>query len=468
MVERKLLLAPILEIPDLLEDVQLDSRDYWQTLNDVVLPGPFAKLSETPIVYRRGAPELSNAQALLDALPNAKAPAGRSHVQVSDGTRAFDGLKVADFAWVGVGPIISKSFADHGATVVHVESSQRIDVLRMLPPFKDGERGVNRSQFFANFNTSKRSIELDFNDPRDLETAYKLVAWADVVIESFTPGTMAKYGLDYTSIAKDRPDLVMLSTCMRGQTGPQSSYTGFGNQGAALAGLFDITGWPDRPPCGPWGAYTDFIAPRFGTAALAAALLHRQRTGRGQFVDLSQIEAGIHFLGPLVADYQRNNRLSPRSGFDSQYGCPQGIYPTVGKQRYLALTVADDEQWLALSGLIADLPDTRTFEQRMTIKTELDATIALWCRDQDASRACEQLTQIGVPAYPVLWPSDLYEDPQLLHRQFFIELEHPEMGNLHYDGHATQFSATPPRLDRPGPLLGEHTDEILDLLDNPH
>ena len=467
-VERKLLLAPILEIPDLLEDVQLDSRDYWQTLNGVVLPGPFAKLSETPIVYRRGAPELGDAQALLDASPNASVPAGRSHVQASDGARAFDGLKVADFAWVGVGPIISKSFADHGATVIHVESSQRIDVLRMLPPFKDGERGINRSQFFANFNTSKRSIELDFNDPRDLQTAHRLVAWADVVIESFTPGTMAKYGLDYTSIAKDRPDLVMLSTCMRGQTGPQSSYTGFGNQGAALAGLFDITGWPDRPPCGPWGAYTDFIAPRFGTAALAAALLHRQRTGRGQFVDLSQIEAGIHFLGPLVADYQTNNHLSPRSGFDSQHGCPQGIYPTVGKQRYLALTVADDEQWLAITGLIADLPDARTFEQRMTIKTELNATIALWCRDQDASRACEQLTQIGVPAYPVLWPSDLYEDPQLLHRQFFIELEHPEMGNLHYDGHATQFSATPPRLDRPGPLLGEHTDEILDLLDSLH
>ncbi|MCZ6657924.1 MAG: CoA transferase [Gammaproteobacteria bacterium] len=470
-VERKWLLAPILELPDLLSDPQLASRDYWQSLNGITLPGPFAKLSETPIVYRRPAPELGDAQRLLNQ-PHRPARSAeiKDNVRAFDATRtfdvtrAFDGLQVADFAWVGVGPMISKALADHGANVVHIESSQRFDVLRMLPPFKDGERGINRSQFFANFNTSKRSIELDFSNPVDLETAHKLVAWADVVVESFTPGTMAKYGLDYASIAKDRPDLVMLSTCMRGQTGPERSYSGFGNQGAALAGLFDITGWPDRPPCGPWGAYTDFIAPRFGTAALAAALLHRQQTGRGQFIDLSQIEAGIHFLGPLVADYQTNGQENLRTGFDSRHACPQGIYSTAGKERYLALSIDTDDHWRSLTKLVPNLPIRATLEERIAIKHQLNETIALWCRDQDAWHASERLTKIGVPAYPVLWPTDLYEDPQLAHRQFFVELEHPEMGRMLYDGHATQFSETPPRLDRPGPRLGEHTDEVMGWL----
>ena len=252
----------------------------------------------------------------------APAPRTSSAHTTSARQSAFAGLKVADFAWVGVGPMISKALADHGACVVHVESRTRVDVLRRLPPFKDGEAGLDRSQFMANFNTSKLGLTLDLATDGGLALARRLADWADVVLESFTPGTMQKFGLDYATLSRKRPELVMLSTCLRGQTGPESTYAGFGGQGAALSGLHSITGWPDREPWGPWGAYTDFINPRFGVAALSAALIHRQRTGEGQYIDLAQTEAGIRFLEPLVLDYTKNGRVAGLTGHDSAYACP--------------------------------------------------------------------------------------------------------------------------------------------------
>jgi hypothetical protein len=230
-------------------DPQLASRNYWTNVGGDPHPGPFAKLSVTPIQMQRPAPRLGADQDLPLTTPTRKAIGARKKPDAP----TFEGLKVADFAWVGVGPIISKALADHGATVIHVESEAKTDLLRSLPPFKDGEPGLNRSQFFANFNTSKQGLRLELNQPDDLALARKLADWADVVVESFTPGTMARYGLDYPTLSANRSDLVMLSTCMRGQTGPERHYTGFGNQGAALAGLVAITGWPDRAPAGPMG-----------------------------------------------------------------------------------------------------------------------------------------------------------------------------------------------------------------------
>ena len=187
----------------------------------------------------------------------------------------FEGLKVADFSWVGVGPMIGKALADHGATVVRIESPDRLDLLRTVPPFKDGVPGPDRAQFMANFNTSKLGMTIDLKNAEGRKLARRMVDWADVVLESYSPGTMARFGLDWATLSAERDDLVMLSTSMRGQTGRERKYSGFGGQGSAIGGLYALVGWPDRPPCGPWGAYTDFITPRFGVATLTAALLHR-------------------------------------------------------------------------------------------------------------------------------------------------------------------------------------------------
>ena len=462
-LERKLLLAPIHDVTDVRADPQLAARDYWRNIGGDPHPGPFARLSETPIRMNRSAPRLGADQALLLT----KAPRRTIAPRKTLDTPAFDGLKVADFAWVGVGPIISKALADHGATVVHVESIVRTDLLRNLPPFKDAQPGIDRSQFFANFNTSKQGVRLELNEPADLAVARRLVDWADVVVESFTPGTMARYGLDYATLSAGRRDLVMLSTCMRGQTGPERNYTGFGNQGAALAGLVAITGWPDRAPAGPWGAYTDFITPRYGIAALCAALLHRDATGRGQYIDVSQIEAGVHFQAPLLLDHAVNGAIATAPGNVSRYACPHGTYQTRGDERYIAIGVETADQWDALARLVhfsAPSLDLRALEARIARRETLETELAAWCADQDAFELARRLQSVGVPSYPVLRPTDLFEDPQLTHRGYFVTLDHPVMGPTPYDGPATLFSRTPALLRSPAPRLGQHSDAIRRLL----
>ncbi|MFZ0888180.1 MAG: CoA transferase, partial [Candidatus Binataceae bacterium] len=223
---------------------------------------------------------------------------------------ALEGIHVLDFSWVGVGPITTKYLADNGADVIRVESASRVDVLRIAPPWKDGQPGINNSQFFASYNTSKKGVTLDLNQPKARELVRRLVPWADVVGESFTPKAMRKWELDYEHLKQIKPDLVMFSTCMQGQTGPNAMYPGFGQLMSALSGYYHISGYGEgEPPSPPYGAYSDFVAPRFLTAALIAALDYRRRTGRGQYIDMSQYECALHNLAPALIDYFATGRV---------------------------------------------------------------------------------------------------------------------------------------------------------------
>ena len=431
-----LTLAAIHTVPDLLDDPHLAARGFWVEHGGYVFAGPFAKLSRTPLSRRRETAE------------TAAPPAGRSRpkpkiARTPAPASPFAGLKVADFSWVGVGPMIGKALADHGATVIRIESPHRLDLLRTAPPFKDGEPGPNRSQFMANFNTSKKGVTLDLKQPAARAVARRFADWADVVLESYSPGTMARFSLDWQTLSAGRNDLVMLSTSMRGQTGPERGYSGFGGQGAAIAGLFNLVGWPDRPPSGPWGAYTDFISPRFGIAALASALLHRRRTGLGQHIDLAQVECGIRFLEPLILDYAANGTGATRLGQESNSLHPHGVFECRGEQRYVALAAATDAQRAALAKVLNGAP------------------LGDWCLARDAFDAARELREAGVPAYALLRPSDLYHDPQLRWRGFFVTLDHAEMGPTPYDGPATIFSRTPQTLRSAAPCLGQHNDEVL-------
>ncbi len=438
-----LTLAAIHTIPDLLRDPQLADREFWLTADARkgaegtvrrVHAGPFARLSRTPLSPNRTAPALGSSP------PPSTRPAKVARRPVET---PFAGLKVADFSWVGVGPMIGKALADHGATVVRIESANRVDLLRTAPPFKDDEPGRDRSQFMANFNTSKLGMTIDLKHPEGPRLARRMADWADVVLESYSPGTMARFGLDWETLSAGRDDLVMLSTSMRGQTGRERGYSGFGGQGACIAGLFDLVGWPDRQPTGPWGAYTDFIAPRFGICALVAALVHRRRTGLGQYIDLAQIECGIRFIEPLILDYAATGRVAERLGQGSPGLDPHGVFRCVGEQRYVAVGVETALERQSLAALLGG------------------RELADWCVDRDAFDAAAELRRVGVPAYVVMRPSDLYEDSQLAHRGFFETLNHPAMGPTPYDGPATIYSRTPQRLRSPAPCLGQHNDEVL-------
>ena len=465
-VQDDFMMAPLYTYEDIASDVHLQARDYWVEVDGRRYPGPFAKLSETPLRLERAAPSLGQDQDLLkDLQPKAPLVAASANGVRGPQGGALHGVKIADFAWVGVGPLISKSMADHGAQVVHIESATRPDVLRLAPPFKDNVPGIDRGQFMSNFNSSKLGIALRLDTPQGYEYAKQIVDWADVVVESFTPGTMARLGLDYATLSRERPELIMLSTCLRGQFGPESSYAGFGLQGACLAGLHRITGWPDRTPAGTWGAYTDFINPRFGSGALAAAVRHRDRTGQGQHIDLAQTEAGIHFGAPLLLDYLENGSIAHAPGHGSMYACPHGTFRVQGQERYVAIAAENAAQWRALrdtAGLGEWAGDEwDDLARRTAAKAEIEAALAAWCLPQTPEAVIAQLEAVGVPVSQVNWPSDLYTDAQLGHREFFVTLDHSVIGPTPYDGLVTKFSGATARLRKAAPAIGEDTHYVL-------
>ena len=389
------------------------------------------------------------------------------------GKKIFEGIKVADFTWVGVGPITIKNLADHGATVVHIESHTHPDLLRMTTPFKDGIPGVDRSAFMADYNTNKYGISLDINTPRGVEIARELILWSDVVAESFSPRAMGKWGLDYENIRKVKPDIIYYSASQQGHGGPHSGYIGFGMMMASLSGYAHLTGWPDRDPAPPYGAYTDFISPFFGAAALVAALDHKRKTGVGQHLDLSQLECGLQLIAPVQMDYTLNGREMKRDGNRDPRAAPHNAYPCRGEDSWCAIAVFTDEEWTSLCMVMGKPewvrdPRFENLDVRKANEDELDRLIGEWTREREAQEVMESLQSTGVPAGVVLTAEGQFNDSQVRYRNFFRNLYHQVIGRHAYDGFSFELSRTPGSLTA-APTLGQHNEyvykEILGMTD---
>lgn len=391
------------------------------------------------------------------------------------GKQIFEGVKVADFTWVGVGPITTKNLADHGATVVRIESHTHLDTLRVAPPFKDGVPGVDRSAFVADYNSSKYGVSLDLNTPKGIEIARRFVLWADVVAESFSPKAMVKWGLDYESARKIKPDIIYFSASQQGHGGPHGGFIGFGMMMASLAGFGHLTGWPDRLPAIPYGAYTDFISPFYGSIALVAALDHRRKTGLGQHLDLSQLECGIQFLAPVQLDYAVNGREWCRVGNRDPSAAPHNAYPCKGNDSWCAIAVFTDEEWAAFCRVLGGPEWTReerfsTLRNRRRNEGEMDRLIGEWTLDYTPREVMEMMQGAGVASGVVQSAQDQFDDPQVRHRDFFQYLDHPVIGRHAYDGFSFELSKTPGKLRSAGPCLGQHNElvykEILGMTDD--
>ena len=382
----------------------------------------------------------------------------------------FEGLKVADFSWVAVGPITSKYLGDHGATVVRVETEGRPDILRVAGPFKDGVPGPNRSHFYGDFNSSKVGLSLDLKNPAGLDIACRLIEWADVYFESFTPGTMDALGMGYEKARSLNPSILMVSTCLMGQTGAARSLAGYGFHAGAIAGYYDITGWPDLPPDGPWTAYTDVVSPRFISALVMAALDHRRRTGQGQHIDAAQMEMGVQFLAPQIIDYNASGKIVSRNGNRSDVAAPQGAYPCAGDDQWCAIAVDTEQQWEDLRLTMGDpawagYDRFKSVEDRLSNHDEIDGHIGQWTMDKTAQEVMELLQSHGVPSGVVQRSSDLLQDPQLAHCNLYRYMDHPEMGNIPYTGHQFRIQGYDSGPRSPAPLLGQHNEYVLkDLL----
>jgi crotonobetainyl-CoA:carnitine CoA-transferase CaiB-like acyl-CoA transferase len=432
----------------------------------VVYPGPFVKFSETPIRYRLRPPlEGEHTGAVFDQARPAVYAAQPSVASQSSSGKALEGLKVLDFTWAYAGPSATKYLADYGATVIRIESSKKLDSYRTVGPFKDGRGGIDRSGGFSNANMGKYSLSLNLKVPEARDIVLRLVKWADLLVENFSPKVMRSLGLDYESLRKLRPELIMVSSCLNGQTGPSAMLAGYGTMGAVMAGFGELTGWPDRAPAAPYAAYTDYIAPRFTVAALLSALDHRRRTGHGQYLDLSQAECSIHLLSPAVLDYTVNGRVQERIGNARIDYAPTGVYPCIGHERWIALAAPSGEAWRALCQVSGHRwSEDRRFasnEARLANRQALDDAIGGWTSALERDALEATLQSAGVPAHRVSDGTDILADSQLKAREHIVYLDHPRLGSVPYESSRMRFSRTPATMTWPGPQIGEHNDYVL-------
>ena len=461
-VERKLLLAPALALDEVIESEQLAEREFFVTSEQpgadapVRVPGPFAKFARTPIRYARSAPRVDEHGAELQQEPGRKPAAFGNTATPSP----LDGVKILDLFWVLAGPGSTRMLADYGATVVKVESTRSLDTLRVIPPYQFSHPHPEGAGGFQCANANKLNITLDLSSEQGRNIALELVDWADVVTESFAPGVIDQYGLGYETLRQRRPDLIMISSCLAGQTGPWRDFSGFGNLAASVTGFQQLASWPGRPPSGPFGAYTDFIAVRYNAACILAALEYRERTGEGQYIDQAQGEAALHFLAPALLDYTINGRVQGAAGNEDGDLFPHGVFPAAGEDRWLAIAVRDDAEWRALCDVIArpDLLDLR--EERELVESAISA----WTRARSAEDGEADLQDRGVPAHVTLTTPDLFADPQLQQRGHFIEVEHEIYGTSTVESTRLRLSRTPARSPTQAVSFGRDNRRVLETI----
>jgi benzylsuccinate CoA-transferase BbsF subunit len=338
--------------------------------------------------------------------------------------------------------------------------------MRLVQYRKDDPHGLDAQPLYVLMNPNKRNVSINLSRPEGVELVRRLVDWADVVAENFSPRAMAKWGLDWESLRRRKPDLIMVSSCLFGQTGPQRDYPGFGGQGSALAGFNVLTGWPDRAGVGPHGTITDSLSPRYVACLLSAALLHRERTGLGQYLDVAQIETGVYSLSEMIVRYSARGEVMTRRGNRCEHAAPHGIYPCRGEDAWIAIAVFSDVEWRLLRRLMGNPPfgqDPRfaTGAGRLEHADELDGELAGWTRGHDAHELMERLQRGGIEAGVVQDVEELNRDPQLAHRGHFRELHHEHLGRVRFENYAIRLSESPPEIRTPGPNLGQHTREVL-------
>lgn len=378
--------------------------------------------------------------------------------------RFLEGVRVCDLTWAGAGPFCTKILSDFGAEVIKIESTRRLDSVRIGGPFKDRRFGVNRSGYFASRNTGKKSVVLDMKSERGREILHEIIRRSDVISNNFAPGAMERLGLGYDAVREIRPDIVYLSMPMYGESGPRARLPGVGMTISAVTGLMWSTGYRDGDPVGPGTHYPDHAAnPYHAAFAVLAALRRRRRTGMGARIDLSQVESTANFIGSALVRSALEGRDVPQLGNGAETAAPHGIYRCDGEDDWIAVAVTSDAEWQGLAPLVGLDGDAglATAAARIARREELDLALADWLARQPAGAAAERLRAAGVPAAVVAHSRFLIEeDEQLAARGYWQRVEHPELGRSLYASPPYRIDGERVELARP-PLLGEHTRAVL-------
>jgi crotonobetainyl-CoA:carnitine CoA-transferase CaiB-like acyl-CoA transferase len=451
VIARNMLGYPVADARDIFADEQLRARGFWQEIvvsgRRLNVPGGFALFDgERP---RVGAPRQQKRTPVWEVAADWYRPAA----EPPDARAALDGIRVIEFGWAAAGPLVGKYLANHGAEVIHVESGTVLDPFRSTyPPFKGGP-SPDTAAMFAFYNDGKKGVTLNLRHPKSVELALRLVAKADVLVESFPAGTLARRGLSVDALRKAKADLVVLSSCNQGQTGPHAQHPGYGSQLTALAGFNELLGEHGRTPVILYGPYIDYIAVGYGVIAILAALERRRRTGEGCVIDLSQYEAGLQFMAPALLDHSANGTIPTRDGNRDLIARPHGVYRCAGEDRWVALSIWTEEEWARFRSLVGHFEWSRD-------DPELDRCIEVWTSSRGQDEVVEALREERLRAAPVTTIAELAEDPQLRHRAFWRRSAHPVFGEITTMAPPFTLSLTPAVLDRAGPTLGEHNDEV--------
>lgn len=485
LVERAQLLrfpwAPVLGPERLQHNAQLLDRKFFVPVShpelgkDVLYPGAPYLFSKTPWRIQRRPPLVGEHSAGIFAelqgsglRPLPVSPLAAEAVDLPDSRRStLQGVRVIDFSWVIAGPVATRILADHGAEVIKIERRDALDF------------GSRRGGLTGNLNRGKQSVVLDMNDWRGVELARALVATADVVVDNFSARVMRNWGLDYDHLRRLKPDIIALNMSGFGQTGPQRDYVSYGPTLQALAGYTSLMRHPGAAPAG-WGfSYSDMAAGCSGALALLMALWHRQRTGEGQCIDLSQFENLVVLLGPLLLNILADDRGAVPVANASQElpAAPHGVYRCgdapedgPGRDRWCAVAVFGAEDWSRFRQVLGDpawASDQRfaTACARATHRDALDAHIADWTRGRVAEEVVCSLQRAGIAAGLVANAADLCgRDRHLQARGNWTKVRTAEGESVEFDGIPVRLSATPGQVRSAGPRLGEHTDAVLQRL----
>jgi benzylsuccinate CoA-transferase BbsF subunit len=376
----------------------------------------------------------------------------------------LEGVRIVDFGWVFAGPIGTRTLADMGAEVIKIETRRALDEMRRSPSNTSGD--IERDPVFHDLNRNKLSFTVDVTTPEGADLIKRLVAVSDVVSENFSPGVLDRRGLGYDELVKVRPDLVMIAMSAAGQHGPLHRIRTYGPSNSALSGLDSMVGYPGERVLGSQGFYPDMVGAIHGVIAILAALWHRDRTGRGQYIDLSQWEATTGMLGEAILDYTMNGVVREREGNRDRGASPHGNYPCRDEDTWVAIAVRTEAQWRGFCDAVGHPawvgePWAADGFQRVRHADRVDAAVAEWTVTLTADEAAERLQAAGVPAGPSLHVGERYFHPHFSARNFHIDLDHPATGTDIVGGVAWKLNRTPGQLRRHAPLLGEHNDYVL-------
>ncbi|MEM7338527.1 MAG: CoA transferase [Actinomycetota bacterium] len=476
----KLLMVPVTTPADVLASEHYEARGFWDEVSvegcaaPVRFPGPWAHSSAAELRRLGRPPRLdehgSAIRAELATPTPPAAPASAPQPSAGSGdrrdaARPLEGITVVDFTWVYAGPFATRMLGYYGADVIRLESQTRPDQVRSSGLSRvPNDDGPEASHQWHSINADKMSVQINLKVPESRQVVLDLAAEADVVINAFSPGVLERLGLGHEDLRAVNPKLIAVSTTLFGHTGPLSPIPGFGNMGAAMGGYYELTGWPDRLPAGPFLAYTDATSPRLTAALILAALDWRDRTGEGISLDFSQAEGGIHFLTEAILDQDVNGHPQSRLGNADRWLAPHGAY-RCGEEAdddWVAIACETDEQWATLAGLIGRGEwAAMDVEERLARQAELDEAISTWTGGRPPNEVQEHLQQSGIPAHHVQNSPEVVADPQLRHRDHFHEVPHEVYGHTWAEQYGFRLSRSDGTPRTAGPLWGEHTFEVL-------